>query len=105
MKVREQITYGWVSVPFPKTKCCIRSENFLGGERGVFEGIRKSDVVRDYLERIGEELESEEELIEKKGLIEKVIDRLLYQVRWTFHVHDMNYAVPIFYLEEEPSAR
>lgn len=51
-----------------------------GGERGKFEGIRKSDVVRDYLERIGEELESEEELIEKKGLIEKVIDRLLYQV-------------------------
>ncbi|XP_044262002.1 DNA replication licensing factor Mcm6 [Tribolium madens] len=42
------------------------------------EGIRRSDLVEWYLNLIAEDIESEEELLEKKELIEKVIDRLIY---------------------------
>ncbi|XKL61051.1 hypothetical protein PGB90_008108 [Kerria lacca] len=45
---------------------------------GVFEGIRKSEVVNAYLEQISNQIESEEELLEKKSLIERIIDRLIY---------------------------
>ncbi len=50
-----------------------------GGDQG-FEGIRKSDIIKAYLEQIGNQLESEEELIEKKNLIAKIIERLVYIV-------------------------
>lgn len=41
------------------------------------EGVRRDDLVNWYLEQIGEEIESEDDLIERKTLIEKVIDRLV----------------------------
>lgn len=44
----------------------------------IAEGTRKSDIVQNYLECIGDLVEDEEELIEKKSLIEKVIERLMY---------------------------
>lgn len=44
-----------------------------------YEGIRKSEVVNAYLEQISEQIESEAELIERKGLIEKIIDRLIFR--------------------------
>lgn len=40
------------------------------------DGIRRSDLVTWYLEQIGDQIDSEDELIERKTLIEKVIDRL-----------------------------
>ena len=42
-------------------------------------GTRKSDLVGWYLGEIQEEIESEEELVEKKVMVEKIIDRLVNQ--------------------------
>lgn len=42
--------------------------------------MRKSEVVSWYLEQIQDCIETEEELIEKKEKVEKVIDRLMYKV-------------------------
>ncbi|XP_060533041.1 DNA replication licensing factor Mcm6 [Cylas formicarius] len=42
-------------------------------------GIHKSDLVGWYLTQMADLIESEEELIEKKDMIEKVIDRLCFQ--------------------------
>lgn len=42
------------------------------------EGIRREDLVNWYLEQVGDQIENEDELIERKTLIEKVIDRLIY---------------------------
>ncbi|XP_044743187.1 DNA replication licensing factor Mcm6 [Chrysoperla carnea] len=53
-------------------------ETRLESEGGSNEGIRKSDVVAWYLNLIEEQIESEDELIERKLMIEKVIDRLIY---------------------------
>ncbi|KAJ9596650.1 hypothetical protein L9F63_012347, partial [Diploptera punctata] len=47
-------------------------------QEGSSEGLKRSDVVTWYLEQIQEQIESEEELVERKGLVEKVIDRLIY---------------------------
>lgn len=41
-------------------------------------GIRRSNVIEWYLTQIGDQIESEEELHEKKEVVEKVIDRLTY---------------------------
>lgn len=43
-------------------------------------GIHRSDVVEWYLNHIADQIESEEELIEKKDMFEKVLDRLIYHV-------------------------
>ncbi|XP_012251592.2 DNA replication licensing factor Mcm6 [Athalia rosae] len=50
----------------------------IESEDGNKEGIRKSELVAWYLDKIQEQIESEEELLERKGLIEKIIDRLIY---------------------------
>lgn len=42
--------------------------------------MRRSGVVEWYLNLIADQIESEEELIEKKDLIQKVVDRLIYHV-------------------------
>ncbi|GFG33417.1 hypothetical protein Cfor_10011 [Coptotermes formosanus] len=47
-------------------------------EEGSSEGLKRSDVVAWYLEQVQDLIESEEELLEKKALVEKVIDRLIY---------------------------
>lgn len=44
------------------------------------EELKKAAVVNWYLKEIESEIESEEELINKKGLIEKVIHRLVHYV-------------------------
>lgn len=43
--------------------------------------MRKSEVVSWYLEQIQDTIDSEEDLIEKKEIVEKVIDRLIYKVK------------------------
>lgn len=40
------------------------------------DGIRRSGLVTWYLEQVCDQIDSEDELIERKTLIEKVIDRL-----------------------------
>lgn len=44
------------------------------------EGMHRSDLVEWYLNLVADQIESEEELVVKKELIEKVIDRLTYHV-------------------------
>ncbi|XP_030759603.1 DNA replication licensing factor Mcm6 [Sitophilus oryzae] len=42
------------------------------------EGIHRSDVIEWYLNHIADEIESEDELVEKKDMLEKILDRLIY---------------------------
>lgn len=44
--------------------------------------MRKSEVVSWYLQQLvsSSQIESEDELLERKTLVEKVIDRLMYHV-------------------------
>ncbi|XP_055299709.1 DNA replication licensing factor Mcm6 [Sitodiplosis mosellana] len=41
------------------------------------EGVRREDLVNWYLEQVADDIESEDDLIERKTLVEKVIDRLM----------------------------
>ena len=41
------------------------------------EGVRREDLINWYLEQVGDDIESEDDLIERKTLVEKVIDRLM----------------------------
>ncbi|XP_043252206.1 DNA replication licensing factor Mcm6 [Colletes gigas] len=41
-------------------------------------GLRKSELVAWYLDQIQDQIDSEEELLERKNFIEKIIDRLTY---------------------------
>lgn len=43
-------------------------------------GLRRSAVINWYLNEISGDIETESELIEKKMLVEKVLDRLTYNV-------------------------
>lgn len=54
----------------------IISFNFIEGKGG----IHRSDVVEWYLNSIADQIETEEELIEKKDMFEKILDRLIYTV-------------------------
>eukprot|EP00096_Caligus_rogercresseyi_P008517 TRINITY_DN2747_c0_g1_i1.p1 TRINITY_DN2747_c0_g1~~TRINITY_DN2747_c0_g1_i1.p1 ORF type:complete len:825 (+),score=308.34 TRINITY_DN2747_c0_g1_i1:44-2518(+) len=56
-----------------------KEETTGGSEDDVSGTLRKSDVINWYLEDISNEIESQEELLEKKFIVEKVIDRLIYQ--------------------------
>lgn len=55
-----------------------KEETNLGEDN--YEGIKKSHIIGWYLRLIEDQLESEDDLIEKKEMIEKVIDRLIYHV-------------------------
>lgn len=55
-----------------------RAEEVQAEEAAQSEGIKKSELINWYLEQIADQIESEEELIERKTLIEKVVDRLMY---------------------------
>ena len=44
-------------------------------------GMRRSDLLNRYLKDIEEQIESEEDLAEKKTLVDKVLDRLINKVR------------------------
>lgn len=47
------------------------------GEGNDTEGVKKSELVQWYLEQIEELLESEDDLIERKVLVERLIERLI----------------------------
>lgn len=49
-------------------------------DKNDLEGLHRSDVLEWYLNHIADEIESEEELIERKEMFEKVLDRLIYHV-------------------------
>lgn len=53
-------------------------ENRVESEGDNKGGMRKSELVAWYLDQIQEQLDSEEELLERKGFIEKIIERLTY---------------------------
>ncbi|CAG0901705.1 unnamed protein product [Darwinula stevensoni] len=53
----------------------------VGESEGEGGGLKKSEVVNWYLEEIQEEIESEAELVQKKAIVEKVLDRLIYHDR------------------------
>lgn len=55
-----------------------REETRMDTEESDSEGIRREDLVAWYLQSIEDQMESEDELIERKTLIEKVIDRLIH---------------------------
>lgn len=44
-------------------------------------GMRRSDVLNQYLKDIEDQIETEEDLAEKKTLVDKVLDRLINKVR------------------------
>uniref|UniRef100_H2YTY6 DNA replication licensing factor MCM6 n=1 Tax=Ciona savignyi TaxID=51511 RepID=H2YTY6_CIOSA len=60
----------------------------LAGEE-TSGGCQKTEVVNWYLEQIADDLESEEELMEKKILVEKVIHRLIHSVSYFGYI-DLN---------------
>ncbi|KAL0104649.1 hypothetical protein PUN28_017410 [Cardiocondyla obscurior] len=53
-------------------------ENRAESEDDNKGGIRKSELIAWYLDQIQDELDSEEDLLDRKNFIEKVIDRLTY---------------------------
>lgn len=56
-------------------------ENNAESEETESEGIRRSDIISWYLETVvADQIETEEELVERKTLIEKIVDRLIYHV-------------------------
>lgn len=55
-----------------------------GGEDSKEKGVSRSEVVAWYLENVQDQIETEEELVERKALVEKVIDRLIYHVSKCF---------------------
>lgn len=56
----------------------MRNEEARCEVEGTDSGMKRSDVVTWYLEQVADQIESEDELISRKNLIEKVIDRLIY---------------------------
>jgi DNA replication licensing factor MCM6 len=57
------------------TFLCLENE---GGDDNV--GLLRSSLINWYLEKIEDQINNESELIEKKSFIEKVLDRLIYNV-------------------------
>lgn len=56
-----------------------------GGEVSTSsDGLKRSDIVNWYLQECADDIESEEDLIERKSLAEKVLDRLCYHVSFCF---------------------
>lgn len=53
-------------------------ENRLQADDADTDGMHLSDIVNWYLEQIADQIESEDELIQRKSMIEKVIHRLIH---------------------------
>lgn len=53
-------------------------ENRLQADDADTDGMHRSDIVAWYLEQICDQIESEDELIQRKSMIEKVIHRLIH---------------------------
>ena len=49
-------------------------------------GMRRSDLLNQYLKDIEDQIETEEDLAEKKTLVDKVLDRLINKVRMQPHI-------------------
>lgn len=49
-----------------------------GEKSSSSEGLKRSDIVNWYLQECADDIESEEDLVERKSLVEKVLDRLCY---------------------------
>jgi len=64
-----------------------REENRMEDEGSDSEGLKRSQVVDWYLNEIEDDIETEAELLEKKELVEKVIDRLIHHVRAIFIIY------------------
>lgn len=62
-----------------KARTRIRSKFLVADD---LQGIRRSGLVEWYLEQIQESIDTEQELIERKTIIDKVIDRLIYKVNF-----------------------
>merc|ERR1712086_1005376 len=57
-----------------------REETVEASESGDSDSTpKRSDVVNWYLEELSGEIESQEELVEHRQIVEKVVDRLIYQ--------------------------
>ncbi|KAJ8665405.1 hypothetical protein QAD02_007067 [Eretmocerus hayati] len=56
-------------------------ESQLESEGEMKEGIKKDEVVAWYLDKVQDQIDTEEELMDRKGVIEKVLDRLIYTDR------------------------
>lgn len=52
--------------------------NFIHVSEENKGGLKKSELVAWYLDKIQDQIESEDDLFERKNLIEKIIDRLTY---------------------------
>ena len=57
----------------------LRQKEVEADESGQEGNVRKSDVLKWYMDEICKDIESQEEALEKKQIVEKVIDRLAYQ--------------------------
>ncbi|KZC14034.1 PREDICTED: DNA replication licensing factor Mcm6 [Dufourea novaeangliae] len=61
-----------------------RAELSPGDTKG---GLRKTELVAWYLDQIQDQIDSEEELLERKSFIEKIIDRLTYHDQIIIPLH------------------
>uniref|UniRef100_T1GT34 DNA helicase n=1 Tax=Megaselia scalaris TaxID=36166 RepID=T1GT34_MEGSC len=55
----------------------MRNEESKAEDLGTDTGMKKIEIINWYLEQVADQIETEEELISRKTLIEKVIDRLI----------------------------
>ncbi|KAK4882004.1 hypothetical protein RN001_005323 [Aquatica leii] len=65
-------------------------------------GIRRSGVTEWYLNLVADQIESEDELVEKKELIEKVIDRLIYHDQVIIELSKLGLRGPDQHEEKDP---
>lgn len=56
----------------------LRRKDAEAQEKGELSSMKKSDVLNWYLEETGRDIESQMELLEKKQIAEKVLERLMY---------------------------
>lgn len=61
-------------------------------------GMRRSDLLNQYLKDIEDQIETEEDLAEKKTLVDKVLDRLINKVRMQPHIiqSSIKYQLKVF---------
>ena len=52
--------------------------HYLRQKEDLNEDVHRNDIVNWYIEHVMEEVESQDELVEKKQIVEKVLDRLAY---------------------------
>ena len=57
----------------------LRKKEADAEEKGDDAQVSKADVVNWYLEEVAKDIDNQEELLERKQIVEKVIDRLAYQ--------------------------